>query len=79
MPETKMPRVQVQMTEELLDAIDLARGDKKRNPAIESWLWRIRDIQKAANKLKLKRRKRKPPGRPSLAEKKTGTDRKKIT
>jgi len=59
-----MKRINLEVTDELFDTIMEAKGHAPMNRMIESWLWRIGDIKKVAKKLRLKRRKRRSPGRP---------------
>ena len=63
-----MKRIMLELTDELATAIEVARGTEARNPAIESWLWRITKIKAAAKKLKLVKPTRKKRGRPSNAK-----------
>lgn len=58
-----MKKILLELSEELADAIDAAR-DGSRNPAIESWLWRIGDIRDAAKRIGVDRPIRRGRGRP---------------
>ena len=46
-----MKNVFVTMSEELLAAIDHARGEEPRSATIERWLWKIAKVRRAATKL----------------------------
>ena len=62
-----MKRFVLELTEELLAAIDKAlkeRSGTTRNAAIEEWLWRIGEIKQAAKKGGIQRSKRPTRGRP---------------
>ena len=59
-----MRKILLEISDELADAIDHARDDRKRNPAIEDWLWRIKEIKEAAKSLEIKKPERRKPGRP---------------
>lgn len=63
-----MKRFVFELTDELFKAIEAARGDADRNPKIEQWLWRLRPIRTAAEKLGVKRSERRKPGRPKGGE-----------
>lgn len=39
------------MSEELKAAIDAALAGSQRNPTLEEWLWRVREIREAAKLL----------------------------
>lgn len=60
-----MKRVMLELSPELLAAIDAARGrGRKRNPAIEDWLWLVQEIRRAAAALGVRRPERRKAGRP---------------
>jgi hypothetical protein len=61
-------RMTVTVTEELLKSIDQARGEWSRGAAVEEWLWKQREVTRAATALKLKRGNRPSPGRPHFKE-----------
>jgi hypothetical protein len=52
----------IQLTEELWDAIDEARGESKRGPWIEKQLRRLSSIRQAAEMLGLEFKERPKPG-----------------
>jgi len=52
-----------EMTHELGQAIDLARGDRDRGPSIEEWLWSVPAIRRAAKDLGIEKPARPKPGR----------------
>ena len=62
-----MKRILLEISPELAAAIDAARGARKRNPAIEGWLWRVADVKRAAAVLGLRKPERPRVGRPRNA------------
>lgn len=46
-----MKQVLLEITEELLAAIDASKGDETRNAYIERCLWKVGTIKSAANEL----------------------------
>lgn len=59
-----MKRFELQITEELGKVLDAALNGQHRNPAIEDWLWRIKEVRDTAKELGLARVKRRGRGRP---------------
>lgn len=59
-----MKRIMFEVSEELGAAIDAALGDRERNPTLESWLWRVREIRDAAKRLSVRKPVRRGRGRP---------------
>ena len=59
-----MKRVMLELSEELGAAIDAALEGRQRNPTLEAWLWRVREIQAAAKKLGVSKPVRRGRGRP---------------
>ena len=59
-----MKRILLEISPELAAAIDAARGARKRNPAIEGWLWRVMEVRRAAAVLGVRRPERPRVGRP---------------
>jgi hypothetical protein len=59
-----MKRIMFEASEELGAAIDAALGDRERNPTLEAWLWRVREIQDAAKRLGVRKPVRRGRGRP---------------
>ena len=59
-----MKRILLEISPELSAAIDAARGARKRNPAIEHWLWRVADVKRAAAMLGVRKPERPRVGRP---------------
>lgn len=46
-----MKRIMLELSDELGAAIDAALAGRHRNPTLESWLWRVREIHDAAKLL----------------------------
>ena len=60
-----MKRFELQITEELGRVLDAVLDGQHRNPAIEDWLWRVRDVRETAKRLNVKRQPRRKRGRPA--------------
>jgi hypothetical protein len=59
-----MVRFMLEISPELSAAVDAARADRYRNPAIEEWLWRERQIREAAKRIGVEKPFRRKRGRP---------------
>lgn len=59
-----MKRVMLELSDELGAAIDVALAGRHRNPTLETWLWRVREIQDAAKRLGVRKPVRRGRGRP---------------
>ena len=59
-----MKRVMVEFSDELGAAIDAALANRHRNPTLEEWLWRVREIREAAQRLGVRKPVRRGRGRP---------------
>jgi len=53
-----------ELSDELGAAIDAALAGRQRNPTLETWLWRVREIQDAAKQLGVRKPVRRGRGRP---------------
>lgn len=62
-----MQKLLLEISDELLSAINKARGTSPRNPAIEAWLWKIGEIRTAAAVLGISKPQRRGRGRPKKA------------
>jgi hypothetical protein len=60
----KLKPVFLEITEELIAALDLARGDEPRNAFIERTLWNSAAVKSAAKSAGIKKPVRRKPGRP---------------
>lgn len=59
-----MKRILFELSEELRAAVDAALEGRQRNPTLEAWLWRVREIQDAAKRLGVRKPVRRGRGRP---------------
>lgn len=59
-----MKRFMCELSDELGAAIDAALAGRSRNPTLETWLWRVREVQDAAKKLGVSKPVRRGRGRP---------------
>lgn len=59
-----MKRIMFETSDELGAAIDAALAGRHRNPTLESWLWRVREIHDAAKLLGVRKPVRRGRGRP---------------
>lgn len=59
-----MKRFLCELSDELGAAIDAALAGRERNPTLETWLWRVREIQAAAKRLGVRKPVRRGRGRP---------------
>lgn len=58
-----MKRIMLEVSAELGAAIDAAVGDRQRTPTLEAWLWRVREIREAAQRLGVRKPVRRGRGR----------------
>jgi len=61
-------RIMFELSEELGAAIDAALSGRQRNPTLETWLWRVREIKDAAKRLGVRKPVRRGRGRPPKRE-----------
>ena len=59
-----MQRFMCELSDELGAAIDAALDGRERNPTLEAWLWRVREIREAAQRLGVSKPVRRGRGRP---------------
>jgi hypothetical protein len=59
-----MKRIMFETSDELGAAIDAALAGRDRNPTREAWLWRVREIREAAQRLGVRKPVRRGRGRP---------------
>ena len=60
-----MKRFELQITEELSQVLNKVLNGRPRNPAIEDWLWRVKDVRETAKRMGVIRKQRRKRGRPS--------------
>ncbi len=61
-----MKRFELQITRELSQVLDNVLNGRHRGPAIEDWLWQIKEVRETAKRMGVTRKQRPKRGRPSV-------------